>query len=166
MTLVAGCGARVGPYLGASETNPAAGGKGAALSANNGSSSNANGGVIGGDAGTGGTPGSSGSSGSSARSSGASAAVNVPPPAQFSFDPKSEAAACPNSTGNTSSAPGVTPSSVTLGNVSGLTGPLAGTIPQAVQATEAAISAINAAGGICGRKLDLDVEDDQQDSST
>jgi branched-chain amino acid transport system substrate-binding protein len=50
--------------------------------------------------------------------------------------------------------------------VSGLTGPLTGSFPQGSQGVEALFSAINAAGGICGRKLSLDVEDDQQNAST
>jgi ABC-type branched-subunit amino acid transport system substrate-binding protein len=59
----------------------------------------------------------------------------------------------------------VTSNSITFGNVSGLTGPLTGSFPQGSQGVEALFGAINAAGGICGRKLELDVEDDQQNAS-
>lgn len=60
----------------------------------------------------------------------------------------------------------MTANSIALGNVSGLTGPLANSFNQGVEGVEALFSAVNAAGGICGRKLSLDAEDDQQDSST
>jgi ABC-type branched-subunit amino acid transport system substrate-binding protein len=92
--------------------------------------------------------------------------VTVPPPASFSFDPRSQAANCPSRTGNTASDKGVTTTSITFGNVSGLTGPLPGTNNQGPEAVQALFSAVNAAGGICGRELKLLVEDDQQDSST
>jgi ABC-type branched-subunit amino acid transport system substrate-binding protein len=84
----------------------------------------------------------------------------------FNFAPQSEAGDCPGSAGNGSSDVGVSPSQLTFGNVSGLTGPLTGSFPQGSQGVEALFSAINAAGGICGRKLSLDVEDDQQNAST
>jgi ABC-type branched-subunit amino acid transport system substrate-binding protein len=60
----------------------------------------------------------------------------------------------------------VTPTSITFGNVSGLTGPLPGSNNQGPEAVQALFSAVNAAGGICGRQLKLLVEDDQQDAST
>jgi ABC-type branched-subunit amino acid transport system substrate-binding protein len=47
-----------------------------------------------------------------------------------------------------------------------MTGPLTGSFPQGPQAVQALFAAVNAAGGICGRKLALDVEDDGQNSST
>jgi ABC-type branched-subunit amino acid transport system substrate-binding protein len=87
-------------------------------------------------------------------------------PATFSLDPQSEAAACPGGAGNTASDKGVTPTSITFGNVSGLTGPLPGTDNPGPEAVQALFSAVNAAGGICGRQLKLEVEDDQQDAST
>lgn len=47
-----------------------------------------------------------------------------------------------------------------------MTGPLTGSFPQGPQAVQALFAAVDAAGGICGRKLSLDVEDDGQNSST
>ncbi len=170
VALMASCGARVGPYLGTDTgvgQSGSATGAGAAGGGAGAGTSSATGGL--GSTGSGG-PGAAGGTGSASGSAGAATAgssgVAVPPPSQFNFDPKSEASACPNSAGNTASAPGVTPTSITFGNVSGLTGPLSGSFPQGPQGVEALFGAVNAAGGICGRKLNLDVEDDQQDSST
>jgi ABC-type branched-subunit amino acid transport system substrate-binding protein len=93
----------------------------------------------------------------------------VVPPAPtstgFNFAPAAESAGCSGTAGNTASDVGVTPTQITFGNVSGLTGPLTGSFPQGSQGVEALFGAINAAGGICGRKLALDVEDDQQNAS-
>jgi branched-chain amino acid transport system substrate-binding protein len=158
------CGARVGPYLGAGDVGQGGGGSGGgAAGGANGTTGGATPGVQ--TAGAQG-PSAGGSSGGPAAAAGSGGAPQVAPPSQFSFDPKSEAAACPGNTGNTASAPGVTPTAVTLGNVSGLTGALPNSFNQGVQGVEALFSAVNAAGGICGRKLNLDSEDDQQDSST
>jgi branched-chain amino acid transport system substrate-binding protein len=107
-----------------------------------------------------------GTAGAARTTPAASNPVTPASPAAFSFNPQSESAACPNNSGNTASDKGVTPSSITFGNVSGLTGPLPGTDNQGPEAVQALFSAVNAAGGICGRKLSLDVEDDQQNSST
>lgn len=90
----------------------------------------------------------------------------VSSPASFSLTPQSEAAACPSAAGNTASDKGVTATSITFGNVSGLTGPLPGTDNPGPEAVQALFSAVDAAGGICGRQLKLLVEDDQQDAST
>ena len=86
--------------------------------------------------------------------------------AGFNFAPAAEAALCTGTTGNTASDTGVTPTSINFGNVSGMTGPLTGSFPQGPQGVQALFAAVNATGGICGRKLALDVEDDGQNSST
>jgi ABC-type branched-subunit amino acid transport system substrate-binding protein len=168
------CGARVAPYLGASgsttkyELVPASGVSTTTSTTTAASGSVAPGAATGTGTGTGSNSG--GSSGSNAVTGGATTGGGAPVAAApsssgFNFAPASEAADCSGNTGNTASGPGVTPTSITFGNVSGLTGPLTGSFPQGSQGVQALFSAINAAGGICGRSLDLDVEDDQQNAS-
>jgi len=160
--LATACGARVGPYLGADagvgqSASGATAGQGATGAAGTGAGST-------GAAGSGAAAGAT--AGAATRASGAASPVAVPPPAAFSLDPRAEASACPSSAGNTASDTGVTTGSITFGNVSGLTGPLSNSFNQGSEGVEALFSAINAAGGICGRKLNLSVEDDGQNSST
>jgi ABC-type branched-subunit amino acid transport system substrate-binding protein len=181
------CGARVPAYLGAGASlSPAAvngaangSGSGAVTTTSSGSSTATTAGTGTGASGSGTGTGngvstgasvggsSTGATGSSGGGTGAAASsIDSPTSANFNFSPSAEAADCPGSAGNGSSGPGVTPSQLTFGNVSGLTGPLTGSFPQGSQGVEALFSAINASGGICGRKLSLDVEDDQQNAST
>jgi ABC-type branched-subunit amino acid transport system substrate-binding protein len=156
--LTTACGARVAPYLGADaglgQSGPATGQ-----------------GATSGAAGTGAPAPAAAQSGGSTvgaatKASSGPAPVNVPTAAGFNFDPRAEAADCPSSAGNTASDTGVSPSQITFGNVSGLTGPLSGSFNQGAEAVQALFSAVNAAGGICGRKLVLMTEDDGQNSST
>lgn len=125
----------------------------------------------------GGSGGSVGSGGgvrtaSGAAAAGAGGATSAPASsatstsAGFNFSPAAEAALCSGTSGNTASDTGVTPTSISFGNVSGMTGPLTGSFPQGPQAVQALFAAVDAAGGVCGRKLALDVEDDGQNSST
>ena len=86
-------------------------------------------------------------------------------PSTFPFDPQQQAALCPTGSGNTASAPGVTPTQITLGNVSGLTGLIPSSFTPGYQAVTAALDAVNRFGGICGRTLKLKTEDDQQNAS-
>ncbi|MHB1712359.1 MAG: ABC transporter substrate-binding protein [Acidimicrobiales bacterium] len=187
------CGARVAPYLGRASLSgtadspvrgvsgpggsaPQTGAVGRALGSGSGAaaasggtggsppgSSSSSGGVAGGSAAG---VSSVASAAAPARTGPAAASLVSPTSAGFNFSPRSEAADCPGNAGNGSSAPGVTPSQLTFGNVSGLTGPLTGSFSQGSQAVEALFAAVNAGGGICGRKLSLDVEDDQQNAST
>src|SRR5205823_2252557 len=59
---------------------------------------------------------------------------------------------------------GVTANSITLGNVSTLTGPVPGIFAGAVYGTQAAVAYINSLGGIYGRTLKLETRDDQFDT--
>ena len=59
---------------------------------------------------------------------------------------------------------GVTATSITLGNVSTLTGPVPGLFAGAVYGTQAAVAYINSLGGIYGRMLKLETRDDQFDT--
>jgi branched-chain amino acid transport system substrate-binding protein len=169
------CGARVAPAgvaegLGNQPLGSAAAGVGNSGSAASGGStagkagpgSTANVGAAGGGVKT----GSGGKTKAGRRKGGTKHGGSSPSPSSSNFQPSAEAAQCPNGSGNTASDKGVTPTSITFGNVSGLTGPLPGTNNQGPEAVQALFSAVNAAGGICGRQLKLLVEDDQQDSST
>jgi ABC-type branched-subunit amino acid transport system substrate-binding protein len=60
---------------------------------------------------------------------------------------------------------GVTGNSITLGNVSLLTGPVPGLFKGAVVGTQAFFAYQNSIGGVCGRKLQLDARDDQFDAN-
>src|SRR5437879_6049852 len=59
---------------------------------------------------------------------------------------------------------GVTATSITLGNVSTLTGPVPGIFQGAVIGTQAAVAYLNSQGGLYGRQFKLDVRDDQFDT--
>jgi ABC-type branched-subunit amino acid transport system substrate-binding protein len=174
--VAASCGARVGPYLGAS-SDGGTGSQRAAAAAGTTTTTLAAGAAASGPGATVGPGVKTAASGTAAKAAGptgaASAAAAAAPTAAasatssgFNFSAASEAGDCTGTAGNTASDTGVTPTSITFGNVSGLTGPLTGSFPQGSQGVEALFSAINAAGGICGRKLSLDVEDDQQNAST
>jgi ABC-type branched-subunit amino acid transport system substrate-binding protein len=106
--------------------------------------------------------GSSGAAGGGT-AGGGSAVANLSPQ-NFPFQPAQQASLCPGNAGNTASAPGITPTTISLGNVSGITGVLANSFGQGPQGVQALFSAVNAAGGICGRQLKLLVEDDGQDA--
>jgi len=164
MSIVAtACGARVGPYLGA--------GGGADVGGSNGANNGATAGA-GATATTAPTSGPSSQTGTGSGGGGGGGGgggnPTVAPATSFSYTPQAEAAACSGSAGNTASAPGVTASAIELGNVSGITGPLQGSFQQGAQAVNALFDAVNAAGGICGRKLDVASNslDDQQNTST
>ena len=65
-----------------------------------------------------------------------------------------------STSGNTASAPGVTPTSVTVGLVTSLTGPAAANFNGAQQGAAARFALQNSKGGVNGRKLKLAVGDD------
>ncbi len=174
--LVAGCGARVAPYLGAASgtgVGPATAGVGGstgsgALPGGTSPTTTAAGGVPAGSVGS--SPGVTAPAGGSgpvvgAATAGSPAPTAAPAAAGFSFQPQAEAAACPGNAGNTASDVGVTPATITLGNVSGLTGPLANSFNQGAEGVQALFAAVDGAGGICGRQLRLTTEDDGQNAS-
>ena len=109
-------------------------------------------------------PGSAGAQ-SAGTAGGPSASAQALSPTNFNLDPHAEAAYCPAGAGNKASDVGVTPTSINIGNVSGLSGLLSNNFNQGPEAVQALFAAVNQAGGICGRKLNFQVEDDGQDTS-
>ncbi|HEX3462231.1 MAG TPA: ABC transporter substrate-binding protein [Acidimicrobiales bacterium] len=163
------CGARVSPFLGTNSVAQGGTNQGAATSGSGATTTTGAGVISGGTAGgtSGGSTGSAGSSGGSTGSGAVPLAGPATPTSSgFNFSAQAEAGACQGTTGNGSSDVGVSPTQLSFGNVSGLTGPLTGSFSQGTEGVEALFSAINAAGGICGRKLSLNAEDDQQNAAT
>jgi ABC-type branched-subunit amino acid transport system substrate-binding protein len=68
--------------------------------------------------------------------------------------------------GAPSTDPGVTATTIAMGNVSTLTGPVPGIFLGAVHGAQAFINFINSYGGVCGRKLVLKSADDNLDPGT
>ena len=169
----AACGARVDPYFGTTaQVQPDTGNPipGSTEAPTPGSTSGGGGplpssGATPGSGNTSGGPTSGGKHHGGTGTAGAPATLESLTPENFSYDPQTQASYCTGTAGNKSSAPGVTATTITLGNVSGLTGPVSGTFDPGPQAVQAAFSAINRFGGVCGRKLVLKVEDDGQTSS-
>ena len=64
------------------------------------------------------------------------------------------------SASTTASNPGITASSITVGQVDTLSGPVPGLFQGAKDGTEAYLAYVNSQGGVNGRKIKLDVEDD------
>lgn len=67
---------------------------------------------------------------------------------------------------NSASAPGITPTTVTIGQVDDLSAPIPGLFKDAQVGTEAYIEYVNSTGGVNGRKLVLDAKDSAYDSNT
>ncbi len=68
--------------------------------------------------------------------------------------------ACGSSSKNSSSAPGVTATSITFGSHQPLTGPAAPGYSEIAPASQAYFDYVNAHGGVFGRKIHLDYKDD------
>src|ERR1700749_3702432 len=69
-------------------------------------------------------------------------------------------AACGSSSGGSSSAPGVTATSITFGTHQPLTGPAAPGYSEIAAASQAFFNYVNANGGVFGRKIHLIIKDD------
>ena len=171
--LASACGARVDPYVGdgvAAGSRSGNAGTGGIDGGTDGGTGTDGGitpgaaGTDGGATGGGGAQGGGGTGGGGAVGGGAASAAELTPQ-NFPFDPRAQAALCQGKEGNTASDVGVTPEAITFGNVSGLTGILTNTFEFGPQAVQAAFSAVNAAGGICGRQLRLITQDDGQDAT-
>lgn len=61
---------------------------------------------------------------------------------------------------------GVTAKTVKIGMIASLTGPLPGQFNSAVEAVDSHVRMINDAGGICGRKFELIIKDDNGNAAT
>jgi ABC-type branched-subunit amino acid transport system substrate-binding protein len=71
-----------------------------------------------------------------------------------------------SSAGNTASAPGVTPTSITIGQVDDLSSPIPGLFKDAQIGTQAYVDYVNSQGGVNGRKLILDARDTAFNAAT
>jgi len=85
------------------------------------------------------------------------------PPATGS--PSTTPSSTGSSTGNKASAPGVTADSITIGFITSVTGNASSTFNDSAKGAQARIDALNAAGGINGRKINLITADDQSSVS-
>jgi ABC-type branched-subunit amino acid transport system substrate-binding protein len=137
----------------------------AANASNNGSGSGGSGTGSGAKSGTGttttvagaaGTAGSAGSAATAGGSTGGGSATGGGAPSggvAVAAGP-----VCPN--GAAGSGPGVSASTITIGNVSTVTGPVPGLFTSARLGTQAFVAYQNSIGGVCGRKLALSSADD------
>lgn len=161
------CGARTAPYLGggvqAGQANTNNGSDNATSDTAGSGTDNATGG--GNETGAPVAGGSNTATGSKTGTAKPGSQPVVADAKGFDYSPKAEAAACPGSSGNTASDVGITPTDITIGNVSGLSGVITNTFEHGPKAVQALFAAVNAAGGICGRKLKLIVQDDGQDAA-
>ena len=155
LLVATGCGARVTQEqkLAAHGQGIGAGNSGGGSQSDNSSSGGdtSGGSAVSGDSGTGGAASAgTGSSGASSSSKATSA--------------DKAAAAAPAGGNGGATDVGVTGDTITLGNVSTLSGPVPGIFQGAVIGTQAAVAYANSLGGIFGRKLKVDVRDDQFDT--
>jgi ABC-type branched-subunit amino acid transport system substrate-binding protein len=107
-------------------------------------------------AGTAGSAGSAATGGGSAATGGGSAATG-------GGGGGASGPVCPN--GAPGSGPGVTPSTITIGNISTVTGPVPGLFTSARLGTQAFVAYQNSIGGVCGRKLTLASGDDNMEEA-
>lgn len=158
LLLVAACGARLtdeqyaaataGGGSGSSSGTGSGGGTGTATGAGSGGATTGAT-TAGGSAGTDAVAGSSGSSGGAGGSDAGGGAGG------------SASGSC---TPQPSSEVGVTDTEIHLGNVSTITGPIAGFGTTGVNGAKAYVAYINSQGGVCGRQLVLDTADDRLDA--
>ncbi|ANH38292.1 hypothetical protein I601_1861 [Nocardioides dokdonensis FR1436] len=128
--------------------------------------------VVGGDPGAGGVPGTDGSSGTSGSSgssgstggtdSGGGSGSTTDPGGASSADGGGKAASCDGF----KNGPGITDSTITIGNASDISGPVPGLFEAAQDATKAYVAFYNKSNpdGICGRSLVLKNYDSRTDA--
>jgi ABC-type branched-subunit amino acid transport system substrate-binding protein len=118
-------------------------------------------------AGTGAVAGSSGA----AAAPGAAAAVKAgttagkATPAAASGAGSGTSAACNASNNGGATGTGITANTITIGNITSISGVAPGLTQSAQAATEAFAAYVNSTGGICGRQLKVVTYDDQNDAS-
>ncbi len=117
--------------------------------------------------GTAGTPGSAGTAGhaggpSTAAASGGAAGAGTSPAAPCGANGN----LAPAGGNGGATAPGVTATTITVGNIASISGVAPGLTQSAQQATEAWAAYVNSTGGICGRQIKVQPFDDGNDSGT
>ncbi|MHB8438709.1 MAG: ABC transporter substrate-binding protein [Acidimicrobiales bacterium] len=113
-----------------------------------------------GSTGSSGSPGSTGSSGSSGSSGSAGSSGST-----GSSGSSTATTSCTSSNNGGATATGVTANSISVGNITSISGVAPGLTKSAQQATEAWAAYVNSQGGICGRMIKVQPFDDGNTSS-
>ena len=162
-----GAGASGSSGTGSAGGSTAVGSTGASGSTGSGNGAAGSSSVAGGAGGSGGSASTgSGSGGSVGGSGSGGASTGGPRQVVQAGNPLAGVGGKVCAPGAPGSGPGVTASTITVGNIATVNGPVPGLFAGARYGAQAVTDYINSLGGICGRRLVVDAADDQFDQAT